>query len=81
MSLGIPTVASSFGGNTEMIKHGKDGLIFNTDNVFSLTGAILDLLEDEELYKSLCLGARKSSEDSFSLARMASEYKNLYLNI
>ena len=81
MSLGIPTVASSVGGNTEMIKHGKDGLIFNTDNVFSLTGAILDLLEDEELYKSLCLGARKSYEDSFSLARMASEYKKLYLNI
>jgi len=78
MSLSIPSVVSSFGGNREMIKHGVNGMIFNTDNVFSLTSALLDLLEDEELYRRLSLGARRSYEESFSLSRMTKEYKKLY---
>lgn len=81
LSLGIPTVASSFGGNTEMIKHGENGLIFTTDNVFSLTSATLDLLENEELHNTLSLGARKSYEKCFSLPIMTEQYKNLYLSV
>lgn len=81
MSLSIPTVASSFGGNTEMIRHRANGLIFKTDNVFSLTSALLELLENEALYASLCIGARKSYEESFSLARMTDEYKKLYISL
>ena len=79
MSLGIPTVASSFGGNREMISHRKNGMIFITDNVFSLTGAILEILDDEELYRSLSKSARVSFEENFTLSRMAESYKNLYL--
>ena len=78
MSLAIPTVASSFGGNTEMIKNLQNGMIFNTDNVFSLTSAILDLLEDEALYRSLCIGARESFEKEFTLSRMSMQYEQLY---
>lgn len=78
MSLGIPTVISSFGGNSEMIKHGHDGLIFNTDNVFSLSSALILLLEDEELYRELSIGARKSYKSKFTLERMKEEYKSLY---
>ena len=78
MSLSIPTVASAFGGNREMIKHRKNGLIFNTDNVFSLTEALLELLEDEALYSLLSRGARKSFEEDFSVDIMAERYKNLY---
>ena len=81
MSLGVPTVASSFGGNREMITHGKNGLIFNTDNTFSLTDAILDILEDEELHRALSLGARESYEQSFTTEKMTQSYKNLYLSL
>lgn len=81
MSLGVVSVLSSFGGNREMIKHGVDGLIFDTDNVFSLTSALLTLLEDDGLYAALSLGARKSYEEKFSLSRMTEEYKNLYLSL
>ena len=78
MSLGIPTVASSFGGNTEMVSHRKNGMIFNTDNVFSLTSALLDLMDDEELYRRACVEARKSFEENFTLAKMTERYKELY---
>lgn len=81
MSLSIPTVASAFGGNTEMIKHRENGLIFNTDNVFSLTAAILELLEDDELHATLSRGARMSFEKDFSVDVMANRYKNLYYSL
>lgn len=78
MSFGIPTVASDFGGNTEMITPYANGLIFDTDNHFSLEDALIKLLADSELYKTLCIGALNSYEKSFSVERMAEEYKNLY---
>ena len=81
MSLSIPTVASAFGGNTEMIRHRENGLIFRTDNVFSLTEAIMELMEKGDLYATLGSGARKSFEDEFSVDIMAKRYKSLYCSL
>ena len=80
MSLGIPTVASDFGGNTEMIKDGINGLVFNTDNTFSLSEAVLRILRDGELYKKLSVGAKRSYHEEFSLSKMLDSYRNLYLS-
>ena len=78
MSLGIPTVASDFGGNKEMIVNGINGLVFKSDNHFSLEEKLLTLLADSELYKKLSVGARHTYESCFSVDRMANEYKKLY---
>jgi glycosyltransferase involved in cell wall biosynthesis len=81
MSLGIPTVASDFGGNKEMIIDGINGLIFKSDNHFSLEEKLLTLLADTELYQKLSQGARKTYECCFSVDRMANEYKKLYTSL
>lgn len=78
LSLGIPTVASDFGGNTEMIKDFENGFIFSSDNPHILSGIIIRLLKDEALYKRLSLGARESYLSSFSLDKMINEYRSLY---
>ena len=78
MSLGIPTVASDFGGNSEMIQNGINGLIFKTDNHFSLEEKLIKLLTDEGLYRALSCGAIKIYEQRFSVERMAREYRELY---
>lgn len=78
MSLGIPTIASDFGGNTEMIKNGFNGMIFSADNIFSLCEATLKILKDENLYKTLSEGALKSYNESFSLPVMLDAYRKLY---
>lgn len=81
LSLGIPTVASDFGGNTEMIKDFENGLIFSSDNPHALSDAVIRLLSDGELYKKLSQGARKSYLESFSLDRMTEKYRILYSNL
>ena len=81
MSLGIPTVASDFGGNPEMITDGENGLIFDRDDPFSLSEKLCEILGDSALYKKLSLGAKESYRTQFSLDRMAEEYKRLYLSL
>ena len=78
MSFGIPTVASDFGGNTEMITPMVNGLLFKKDNPFDLEEKLLKLLSDSELYQRLSHGARMVYEKQFSLERMVSEYNALY---
>jgi glycosyltransferase involved in cell wall biosynthesis len=78
MSLGIPSVVSSFGGNCEMFDNGINGLIFPTGNAFALADAIFRAVTDKELYASLSLGARAAYEKHFSSKRMADDYRRLY---
>ena len=78
MSLGIPTVASDFGGNREMIFPYKNGLLFECDNFFSLEYALSKLLADTTLYECLSSGALRYYRDLFSLDRMANQYRAVY---
>ena len=81
MSLGIPTVASDFGGNTEMVFPGKNGLIFKSDNVFSLASELLKLIYDRHLYERLSAGAEEVYESCFSIERMTAQYAQLYRSL
>ena len=78
LSLGIPTVASDFGGNTEMIKDFKNGFIFSSDNPHVLSCIIIRLLRDTALYQKLSIGARESYLKFFSRDRMIDDYKKLF---
>ena len=78
MSLGIPTVASDFGGNREMIRPGENGLLFSSDNENSLCEALARLCLSERLRTSLSDGARRRYQTSFTLETMVAEYRLLY---
>ena len=78
MSLGIPTVASDFGGNPEMILNERNGLLFRTDNPDSLVRAVKRLLSSHELYRKLSLGAEAIFKSRFSIDIMAEGYRRLY---
>lgn len=81
MSMGIPTLASDFGGNTEMIIPYENGTLFRCDSVFSLIEGALELLSDRELIEELSRGALGVWQRSFSLERMKSDYISLYNRI
>ncbi len=78
MSLGIPLVASDFGGNPEMVRNGENGLLFPKDDEGALARAVLRLMRDEVFYRRLSDGARARFEDDCNAARMAAEYDRLY---
>lgn len=78
MAMGIPCIVSDFGGNTEMIENRVCGLVFKTDDLFSLTDALAEILSDGELYRSLSSGASRAYRERFTIQRMLDDYRRLY---
>lgn len=77
-SLGIPTIASDFGGNRECVAHEVSGLLFKSEDSVGLASAIERVLADTHLQKLLKKGARKRYETMFTLSHMLDGYRKLY---
>jgi glycosyltransferase involved in cell wall biosynthesis len=78
MALGIPVVASEIPGSTELVEHGRTGLLFPSDDPGRLADAMLRVLERPEDAREMCVRARTRIERDFSAARMAREYLSVY---
>lgn len=78
MSLGIPVIASDYGGNPEMVREGENGLLFPAEDAGALAAAILRLAHDRALYCRLSEGARRRFLAELDARRMAAEYDLLY---
>jgi GT2 family glycosyltransferase/glycosyltransferase involved in cell wall biosynthesis len=54
---GVPVVASRIGGIPEIVRHGRNGLLFDAGDVDGLTGALERLRADRALLDALSAGA------------------------
>lgn len=59
MALGLPVVAVNTGGIPFIIKHKENGLLVPEDDDKAMADSISNLLEDQQLFKSLRNNARK----------------------
>lgn len=71
MSSGCAVVASNVGGNPELIKTGKNGLLVKAFDEKGFAKAIISLLNDEKLNKMIGKEARQTVEKSFSSTKCA----------
>lgn len=78
MSMGIPVVATKVGGVGKIIIHQKNGLLVPPKDTKELSGAIIRLLNDEEMSRFLSSNASETAASSYSAKRMAMEYSNVY---
>jgi glycogen synthase len=72
LACGIPTIASRVGGNLEIIRDGKSGLLFRKGDASDLAGAIARLAENSVLRARLASEGQEVGR-RFSLERMVSE--------
>jgi glycosyltransferase involved in cell wall biosynthesis len=49
MIMGMPVVATYAGGTPSILENGKEGLLVQDGDPYSLTGAITDLIMDKDL--------------------------------
>ena len=56
---GLPVVAAKWGGVSELVEHEENGLLVEPRSVAALWAAIERVLEDPDLYRRLCGGARR----------------------
>lgn len=81
MSCGTAVVASNVGGNPEIIKSGKNGILVPVSDSRALASAIISLLKNENLNRKICREARKRVERSFSSEKSTLETYRIYEKI
>lgn len=66
MAHGVPVVASNLGATQEIITHGYDGLLVDPTRPKEMASAILGLLQDEALRKTMGARARETVERKYN---------------
>jgi len=78
LAAGLPTVASTAGGNIEIIKEGETGLLVPAEDAPALTTAILRLLKEPKLAAALSRNGQNLVATNFSFPRMIERTDQLY---
>ena len=78
MALGKPVVATRVGGNVELVKDGRTGLLVPIQNPKALADAILSLLNNPERAKEMGKLGKDKVAREFSLERMVRDYEEIY---
>ena len=81
LSIGSPTIACRIGGIPELIDHGKNGLLFEKEDVDGLTERIKELIENKEFSIGLGMNARKRISREFSQKVLSERMEKYYRNV
>jgi len=81
MATGVPIVATRGGGTPELVVDGETGLLVERGDASALAEAILRLLSDEKLRKSMGRAARKRAVELFSWDQIVKNLLYLYQEI
>lgn len=81
MAVGLPVVATSVGGNLELVTRGKTGLFFEPGDIRGLAEALKFYISHEEEKRLHGANGRRKAEQHFSLSRMVEEYETLYVSL
>ena len=77
---GLPVVAARWGGVSELVEHEESGLLVAPRSAAEVESAITRLLDEPELYRQLCQGARRRGAQFRSADwydRVAAELRSL----
>lgn len=77
-SLGIPAVASDFGGNPYMVTNDRNGYIVPQRDPDVLAKTIVKIMDDPTLHEKLCVGAWESYKEKFTASAMTGQLEDLY---
>ena len=80
-AMGLPVVSTLSGGIPEAVKHGETGLLVSERNPGALAEAILQLMQDEELWQRYSVAGRKHVVDHFNLARQTARLEDVFAQL
>ncbi len=76
---GLPALASSLGGSTEIVVHGETGFVYDGDQPERGATLLGQLLADANLRKQLGRAARTRFEKHFTMQQMVAGYEAFWL--
>lgn len=81
MSVGVPALASDYGGNPRMIESGVNGFLFPPKDAQALADLLLRLHDDRALLSELSVGARRLYQEKFTAPAMVARLEGLYTRV
>jgi len=81
MAAGRPVVATRVGGVSEVVEHGRSGLLVPPRDSASLAAAIRSVLQSESLADALGGSARASVYPRYAAARLIGDVERMYLDL
>lgn len=81
MSLGIPSIASNFGGNPYMVKDGENGFLYQRGNDKMLAERIRTIAENSLLASQMSQNAKERFERELNAVVMTRQYEALYSDL
>ena len=78
MSIGLPCVASSYGGNPYMVRHGENGFIYKMRDADELAAMIRRIAEDRDLYNRMSEAAYQRFASELNSRKMTAETMSFY---
>ncbi|MBO5416376.1 MAG: glycosyltransferase [Clostridia bacterium] len=78
MSIGLPAVVSSYGGNPYMVRHGENGFVYPVGDFFALADMIRRIAEDRELYQGMSSAAYARYLSELNSKKMTEQTEELY---
>jgi len=81
MSLGIPAIASDFGGNPYVIEHGVNGVIVPKRDAVAIKLAIEELKENNQRYNNMSQNCERIFRERFTSQAMTAATEHEYILI
>jgi glycosyltransferase involved in cell wall biosynthesis len=78
MAAGVPVLATSVGGLSELVTHGVTGYLAPPGNANKLADALVELAEDSTRRVELAERAKNRANSEFSEGKMIDNYTRLY---
>ena len=77
MSHSLPVIASNLPANKEIIEHGKNGLLFESENSISLSANIMKFFENKSEQANMPVNALNTIQNEYNWNEIAKEYIRL----
>lgn len=81
MSMGLPAIVSSYGGNPWLIDDGEDGLIFPNRDSAALARCIARLMDEPETLERMSRRAKEIFQSRFTGEIFAKNVEQVYLDV
>jgi glycosyltransferase involved in cell wall biosynthesis len=81
MSCGLPVIATRVGGNPEVVSESETGLLFSPGDHAALAEHVDTLIRLPEVRQRFGESGRSRVLQHFSIERMLSQYRDLYLDL
>lgn len=81
MATGVAVVATSVGGNPELVVDGETGYLVPKQDTIAMAKALEQYIENRKLIKSHGVSGRERIVREFSLDRMVAKYEETYIDL